>query len=111
MKTILIASLFFSGAIPSLYSNNRFSAPPAAPTAIRSVVAQGRALRMLVHVGEGGAYQLNIYSMDGQIVFQQTLEEKAGEVEQVIAFGDHAHGVYEVDMAGAAGHSTRQVMW
>ena len=66
---------------------------------------------MLLHVREAGAYQLNISSMDGQIIFQETLQEQAGEVEQNIAFGAHGHGVYVVDLVGAGGQSTREVIW
>ena len=53
---------------------------------------------MLVHVVEAGAYQLNIYSMDGQIVYQETLQVEAGEVERKIPFGGRVHGVYEVNL-------------
>ncbi len=85
--------------------------PPASQTCIRSVVAQGGELAMLLHVGEAGAYELDIYSPDGQIVYQQTLREQIGEVEQRIAFGARTHGVYVVNLVGAGVQSIRQVMW
>ena len=78
---------------------------------IRSVVAQGGELRMLLHVVEAGVYQLNIYSMDGEIVYQQTLQVEVGEVEQKISFNGRTHGVYEVNLVGTGGQSTRQVIW
>ena len=80
-------------------------------TAIRSVVAQGGELRLLVHVGAAGVYELNIYSADGEIVYRQTIQEQPGEVEQNIVFGGHGHGVYVVDLIGAGSQSTKQVMW
>src|ERR1700722_7151629 len=79
-------------------------------TAIRSVVAQGGELRLLVHVGVAGVYELNIYSADGEIVYRQTIQEQPGEVEQNIVFGGHGHGVYVVDLIGAGSQSTKQVM-
>jgi len=85
--------------------------PPTAQTCIRSVVAQGGELTILLHVGEAGAYELNIYSPDGQIVYQQTLREQSGEVEHRITFGARTHGVYVVNLVGAGVQSTRQVMW
>jgi hypothetical protein len=66
---------------------------------------------MLLHVVEAGAYQLNIYSMDGEIVCQQTLQVEAGEVEQKISFSARTHGVYEVNLVGTGGQSTRQAIW
>jgi hypothetical protein len=122
MKTNLIAFLFFCCSIPTIYSHaspmtsrldgHKATAPGSAgQTSIRSVVAQGGELKMLLHVREAGTFQLNIYSMDGQIVVQQTLQEQAGEVEQDIAFGARGHGVYVVDLVGAGGQSTREVIW
>lgn len=74
-------------------------------------MAQGGELRMLLHVVEAGAYQLNIYSMDGEIIYQETLEVEAGEVEEKIPFGARTHGIYEVDLSGTGCHSTRQLIW
>jgi hypothetical protein len=122
MKTILIVILFFCCSTPPIYSQtpavaslldgHKATAPASSgPTSIRSVVAQGGELKMLLHVREAGAYQLNISSMDGQIIFQETLQEQAGEVEQNIAFGVHGHSVYVVDLVGAGGQSTREVIW
>ncbi|HET6254907.1 MAG TPA: hypothetical protein VFE32_12575 [Puia sp.] len=119
-KHFFSAFLFFSCVIPSIYGQATMTTapaatmttvPPAASTAIRSVVAQGGQLRMLLHIEQTGVYQLEIHSMDGDIVFQQTLQEQAGEAEQAIPFGDRAHGVYVVNLAGASGQSSRQVMW
>ena len=112
MKNFLLAILFLYCTIPSTYGQTRLAkAPSAAQTSIRSVVAQGVELKMLLHVVEAGAYQLNIYSMDGEIVYQQTLQVESGEVEQKISFGARAHGVYEVSLVGTGGQSTRQVIW
>jgi hypothetical protein len=112
MKNFFLTFLFFSCAIASIYGQTGIvTVPPPAQTSIRSVVAQGVELRMLLHVGEAGAYELNIYSPDGQIVYQQTLEEQTGEVEQKITFGARTHGVYVVSLVGAGVQSTRQVMW
>ena len=108
MKTILLSFLLFHGNIPA-QTNNQPSIRNQ--TSIRSVIAQGGELTMLLHVAEPGAYQLEIYSMDGQIVYQQTLQEQAGEAEQKIAFGARSHGVYMVSLNGAGGQSTRQVIW
>ena len=85
--------------------------PPVTQTSIRSVIAQGGELRMLVHIAEAGAYQLNIYSMDGEIVYQETLQVEAGELEQKIQFCSRVHGVYEVHLSGTGGQSTRQLIW
>jgi hypothetical protein len=74
-------------------------------------VAQGGELRILLHVVESGAYQLNIYSMDGEIIYQGTLQVEAGEVEQKIPFATRTHGIYEVDLLGTGGKSSRQLIW
>jgi hypothetical protein len=112
MKNFFLAILFFNCTIASIHAQTQMATvPPATQTSIRSVIAQGGELRMLFHVGEAGAYELNIYSPDGQIVYQQTLQEQAGEVEQKIAFGSRTHGVYVVSLVGAGVQSTRQVMW
>ncbi|HUB62429.1 MAG TPA: hypothetical protein VL978_17065 [Puia sp.] len=112
MKNFIPALIFFFLVIPSGYSQNGLrKAPSAGQTSIRSVVAQGAELRMLLHVAEAGAYQLNIYSMDGEIVYQETLQVASGEVEQRIPFTARTHGVYEVNVSGAGGQTSRQVMW
>jgi hypothetical protein len=112
MKNYILPILFFFFTIPSIYSQTRLSGVPSAgQVSIRSVVAQGGELRMLLHVVEAGAYQLNIYSMDGEIIYQETLQVEAGEVEQQIPFGARTHGIYEVDLSGTSGHSTRQLIW
>lgn len=112
MKNFLLVILFLYCTIPSIYGQARLAkAPSAGQTSIRSVVAQGGELRMLLHVAEAGAYQLNIYSMDGEIVYQQTLQMEAGEVERKIPFGARTHGEYEVNLVGAGGQSTREAIW
>jgi hypothetical protein len=112
MKNFFLAILFLCCTIPSIYGQAKSAkVPSAGQTSIRSVVAQGGELRMLLHVAEAGSYQLNIYSLDGGIVFQQTLQVESGEVEQKILFGAHTHGDYEVNLVGAGGQSTRQVIW
>src|SRR5580700_9122791 len=101
MKNLFLSFLLLIFSISSIYAQTQLTkVAPAGRTAIRSVVAQGGELRMLVHVAEAGAYQLNIYSMDGEIVYQETLQVEAGEVEQKIPFGVRAHGVYEVTLSG-----------
>jgi hypothetical protein len=112
MKNFFLSFVFLFFAITSIYAQAQSTkAAPAAPTSIRSVVAQGGELRMLMHVTEAGAYQLNIYSMDGEIVYQETLRVEAGEVEQKVQFGGRVHGIYEVNLSGPGGQSTRQLIW
>jgi hypothetical protein len=112
MKNFFLSFVFLFFAISSIYAQTQLTkAAPAGRTSIRSVVAQGGELRMLMHVAEAGAYQLNIYSMDGEIVYQETLQVEAGEVEQKIQFGSRVHGVYEVNLSGTGGQSTRQLIW
>jgi hypothetical protein len=114
MKNFFLAILFFYSTVPSIHGQTRtvmVTPTPAVQTCIRSVVAQGGELAILLHVGEAGAYELDIYSPDGQIVYQQTLREQIGEVEHRITFGARTHGVYVVNLVGAGVQSTRQVMW
>jgi hypothetical protein len=112
MKNFFLSFFFFSLAFEPIYAQPTLSKTPSTgQTSIRSVVAQGGELRMLLHVAEAGAYQLNIYSMDGEIVYQETLQVAASEVEQKIPFGVRAHGVYEVTLSGTGGQSMRQVIW
>ena len=66
---------------------------------------------MLMQLGEPGAYQIKIYSVDGQLVYQETLQGHVGETVKDIAFNGHPHGIYVVNVAGAGGQSTRDVMW
>jgi hypothetical protein len=112
MKNFFLSFLFLSLTISSLHAQTQMTkVGPVAFTTIRSVVAQGGELRMLVHVVEAGAYQLNIYSMDGQIVYQETLQVEAGEVDRKIPFSSRVHGIYEVNLRGIGGQSTRQLIW
>ncbi|HLX66876.1 MAG TPA: hypothetical protein VKR41_07760 [Puia sp.] len=112
MKNLFLSFLSLLFSISSIYAQTQLTkVTPAGHTSIRSVVAQGGELRMLVHVGEAGAYQFNIYSMDGEIVYQETLQVQAGEVGQKIQFCGRVHGVYEVNLSGAGGQSTRQLIW
>jgi hypothetical protein len=111
MKNFFLAILFLSSTVPSIHGQTRMVLlPPAVQTSIRSVIAQGGELVVLLHVGEAGDYELNIYSPDGQIVFQQTMREQTGEVEHRFTFGSRTHGVYVVNLVGAGVQSTRQVM-
>jgi hypothetical protein len=72
MKNFFLAILFFSCTIASIHAQTQMATvPPATQTSIRSVIAQGGELRMLFHVGEAGAYEL----------------------EQKVAFGSRTHGV------------------
>jgi hypothetical protein len=107
MKTNLIILLVFFFAIHSIYGQPM----PEPATNIRSIIAQGGDLRMLVHLGEAGAYQIDIYSINGQLVCQEALQGHAGEEVKDIAFNGHPHGIYIVNVTGAGGQSTRQVMW
>jgi len=66
---------------------------------------------MLMEFGESGAYQIKIYSVDGQLVYQETLQGHAGEAVKDIAFNGHPHGIYVVNITGSGGQSTRDVMW
>ncbi len=112
MKNLFLSFLFLIFSISSIYAQTQLTkVTPAGHTSIRSVVAQGGELRMLVHVAEAGAYQLNIYSMDGEIVYQETLQVEAGELEQKIQFCSRVHGLYEVHLSGTGGQSARQLIW
>jgi hypothetical protein len=112
MKTIYFLTFFFFSAIISVFGQTGPANTASGDrTSIRSVVAQGGELRLLLHVVEAGTYEVNIYSTDGEVVYRETLQEQAGEVEQKIAFGGRGHGVYMVDVIGAGGQSSRQVMW
>jgi hypothetical protein len=112
MKNLFFSFLFLLFTIPSIYAQSRSaSANPAGHTAIRSVVAQGGELRMLLRVAEAGTYQVNIYSIDGEMVWQQTFQVETGEVEQTISFGGRPHGVYELSLVGAGRQSLRKVIW
>jgi|HubBroStandDraft_1064217.scaffolds.fasta_scaffold60609_3 hypothetical protein len=112
MKNFFFFFLLLLLTIPSIYAQSRSaSATPADHTAIRSVVAQGGELRILLHVAEAGTYQVNIYSLDGEMVWQQTFQVETGEVEQKIPFGGRPHGVYELSLVGAGAQSSRKVIW
>jgi hypothetical protein len=107
MKTNLIILLVVLFAIPAIYGQPT----PEPATKIRSVIAQGGDLRMLVHLAEAGTYQIDIYSINGQLVCQEALQGRAGEEVKDIAFNGHPHGIYIVNVTGAGGQGTRQVMW
>jgi hypothetical protein len=107
MKTSLIAFFVFFFAIPPAHSQSALEPR----TCIRSVIAQGGDLRMLMQLGEAGAYQISIYSDNGQLVYQETLHGHAGEAVKDIAFNGHPHGIYVVSITGASGQSSRDVMW
>jgi hypothetical protein len=127
MKNFLLSFVFLFFTISTIFAQTQgmrvglvasigLAAPVArvasvAQTSIRSVVAQGGELRMLMHVVEAGAYQVNICSMDGEIVYQETLQVEAGEVEHKIQFCGRVHGIYEVSLSGTGGQSTRQLIW
>ena len=116
MKTNLIAFLLTFFAIPCIYGQtperlNRGGGHLPATTTIRSVVAQGSQLKMLLHVEEAGTYQINIYSTNGQLVSQETLPGQSGEIVKDINFTGNPHGVYVVNVIGANGQITREVMW
>jgi hypothetical protein len=112
MKNFIFSFLFLFFSIPSIYAQTQLTkAAPAGHTAIRSVVAQGGELRMLLHVAEAGTYQVNIYSIDGEMVCQQTFQVEMGEVGQTIPCAGRSHGVYELSLVGTGGHSSRKVIW
>jgi hypothetical protein len=79
--------------------------------AIRSVIAQGGGLKMLLHLGEPGTYRVTIYSTSGQLLYRQALAEQAGDAEADIAFGAHPRGIYVVQLGGAAGNSVKEFMY
>ena len=66
---------------------------------------------MLLHVAEAGTYQIAIYSSNGQLVSQESLPGQAGEVVKDIAFTGNPHGIYVVNLVGANGQISREVMW
>ena len=107
MKTNLIAFFVFLFSIPAIYGQSALEPR----TCIRSVIAQGGDLRMLMQLGEAGTYQINIYSVNGQLIYQEALQGHAGEAVKDIAFNGHPHGIYVVNITGASGQSTRDVMW
>ena len=107
MKTNLIILLVVLFAIPSIYGQPA----PEPATNIRSVIAQGGDLRMLVHLAAAGTYQIDIYSINGQLVCQEALQGHAGEEVKEISFNGHPHGIYILNVTGAGAQSTRQVMW
>lgn len=113
MKTKLFVFLFLFFAIPSIYGQSVANrAPlPTGETAIRSLVAQGSGLKMLLHFGTAGAYQVCIYSVSGQLVFQDAVQGQAGEAVKEISFSEHPHGIYVVNLNGANTHITREVIW
>ena len=79
--------------------------------AIRSVIAQGGGLKMLLHLGEAGNYQVTIYSTNGQLLYRQVLAAQAGDAEADIAFGAHPRGVYIVRLGGATSNSVKEFMF
>jgi hypothetical protein len=112
MKTVYLLPFFVFSLVISVFGRTGpAKAHPEDRTSIRSVVVQGGELRLLLHVAAAGAYDVNIYSADGEIVYRQTFLEQAGEVEQNISFASRGHGVYVVDVVGGSGQSTKQVMW
>jgi hypothetical protein len=116
MKTNSIVFLLLFFAIPSIYGQSTLIAPvkvahATGATAIRSVVAQGGELRLLLHVGQAGAYQVNICSVSGELVCQEAIQGQIGETVKDIAFDGHPHGIYVLNLIGATGQIAREVMW
>lgn len=116
MKTNFIVFLFLFFAIPSIYGQtsggfDRAVKHTPGTTAIRSAVAQGGQLKILLHVEEAGSYQVNVYSSNGQLVSQESLPGQAGEIVKDIAFSGKPHGVYVVSLVGVNAQITRDVLW
>ena len=125
MKTNLIVFLLLFFAIPSIYAQTpggfsrgvEYTAGTTGvghqpgTTSIRSVVAQGGQLKMLLHIEEAGTYQVNIYSNNGQLVTQESLSGQTGEIVKDITFNGNPHGIYVVHVVGTNGQITRDVIW
>ena len=87
------------------------AAGPAAGPEVRSVAVAGGMLRLRMAVSKAGDYQVTIYSANGQVVYRQEMSEQTGELVKDIAFGSRPHGVYVLNVAGAGGQATREVLY
>ena len=77
-------------------------------TVIRNVAALGGMVKTVVHLGEAGAYQLNIWSQDGKALHQQTLVGQAGDQVTEINLGNYPHGMYVISVSKNGVNKSRQ---
>jgi len=89
-------------------------APPTAATTettIRTIAASGSMVKTVVHLGEPGSYQLNVWSQEGKALYRQTLNGHAGDQATEIALGNYPHGVYILTVSTADIKTSRQFIY
>jgi hypothetical protein len=77
-------------------------------TVIRNVAALGGIVKTVIHLGEAGTYQLNIWSQDGKALHQQTISGQAGDQVTEINLGNHPHGMYVISVSKNGVNKSRQ---
>jgi len=79
-------------------------------TSIKSVVAQGIAVKTQLHLQEAGVYYVCIWSQDGKPLARQKVNGQAGEMQSDIAF-NQPHGVYIFTLYHENGMSSRKFVF